>query len=605
MKNTFKKLILFVLYVIFSVNGFTQNIAIKTKLVNVSIQKDTSFVKHVSVLLKKSDKTIIYPIFYDTELEKVSDIQLQLKKGKRLKPVKNIIIDEEDLQLDYITSKKVKSIFIPPQTEAKITYTIKCNELMYFSNLRFFSNDEIDTLKYQINVPKAFHFAYNILYKDSLNYIDIDSISLDSLTKWNIEVTPVKINPDPLALFGIYKNIREPLMRTLIVPTTYKKNERKYMNDWYFQKLKTRRGLSSVAIHKINELTKGISDPMKIVDILYSYVKNNFKYVAIEIGMGAFVPTYANEVFTNKQGDCKDLSNFLSEALKYKGIKSHIALAATYDHISDCDFPSLSSANHVICLAYIKDKPIILDPTDPIHLTGTPVQSIQKRSILIINSNGGEYYKIPGFSAQQNFINYKIALKANSNSMVMEGNFKASYGGISGNFLKRNFLYAGSNMINNVGKKHYESVFDNQSITDFKINNLDRTIETEGKISVNSKMFKDGDSKLLFIDFLPRIFETIDRETLLEGTHLGSPFKKKVSLKIEMDEPFQTFNPIEHTYVKKGISLIMKISSSSEFIIECEYEFVFDYIIMEKENVDITNEGLISFKKIVNEPITF
>ncbi len=394
-------------------------------------------------------------------------------------------------------------------------------------------------------------------------------------------------------------------MRTLIIPATYKDNERKYMNDWYLQQVETRRGLNSVAIHKINELTKGISDPMKILDILYSYVKNNFKYVAIEIGMGAFVPTHANEVFINKQGDCKDLSNFLSEALNYKGIKSYIALAATYDHISDCDFPSLSSANHVICIAYIKDKPIILDPTDPIHFPETPVQSIQNRSILIINSNGGEFYKISSFSPQQNLINYEIGLEVNSNGMVMEGEFKVNYEGISGNFLKRALLYTSDDKANTAGKKHYESVFGNQSISDFKINYHNKTIKSEGKILVNGKIFKDGENRFLFIDFLPRIIETEDRETLLEGTHLGSPFNKKVSLKIKMDEPFQTFNSIEHTFSNKGVSLFLKISSPSEYTIECNYEFVFDYIFIEKENLDITNEILTSFKKITNEPIIF
>ncbi|WP_339915996.1 transglutaminase-like domain-containing protein [Yeosuana marina] len=607
MKYSFNKLILFISCVILSANIFSQNFSIKTKLENILIQKDTSFVKHVIVLLKESDETIVYPIFYDTELETVSDIHLYIKKGNRFKLVKNNIIKESDIQLDYInmTSKKVKSIIVPPDTEAKITYTVKCSELMYFSDLHFFSNDEIDTLKYQITIPNKFHFVYNTINKDSLNYLKINSIKSDSLSKWSIEATPVKVAPNLLMFFGIYKNIRGPLMRTLIIPSSYKDNERKYLNDWYLKKLNTTRGLGYQAMHKIDELTEGISDPMKIMDTLYSYVKNNFKYVAIEIGMGAFVPTHVNEVFTNKEGDCKDLSNFLSEALNYKGIKSDIALAATYNHISDCDFPSLSSANHVICIAYVKGKLIILDPTDPIHLPETPVQSIQKRSILIINQKGGEYYKVSGFSPEQNLINYKIELEASPEQMLLKGDFKAFYDGVTGNFLKRELLYASSDMTNNVLDKHYKTVFGNQSVSDVKIINYDKIIETEGLLSLNGKLIKDGNSRLLFIDFLPKLIETIDRATLLEGTHLGSSFSKKVNVKISMDRPFQKFKPIEHTISKKGISLFLKISSPSELIIECTYEFMLDYIIIEKENLDITNEVLTSFKEIINEPIIF
>ena len=45
-------------------------------------------------------------------------------------------------------------------------------------------------------------------------------------------------------------------MRTLVIPKGYENNQRKYMNDWYLQKLKTRRGLTYEAINKIDEIPK-------------------------------------------------------------------------------------------------------------------------------------------------------------------------------------------------------------------------------------------------------------------------------------------------------------------------------------------------------------
>jgi hypothetical protein len=605
MKPLLNKIIYLILFFISLTNGFTQNIAIKKRVENVLINKDTSFVKNITITLKANDNPIIYPIFYDEELEKIEEIKVFKKKGKRFKLEKNIFIKEEDVQLDYTSSKKVKLVVIPFNSEAKISYTVKCPELMYFSDLRFFSNNDIDTLKYQIKVPNTFRFIHNTIHKNSLNHLSIDSIKIDNFTKWNINVTPKKVAPNPLMLFGIYKNMKEPLMRTLIIPADYEGKEKKYMNDWYLHKVKTRRGFDFDAAHKIDELTKGVTDPNKITEILYSYVKNNFKYVAIEIGMGAFIPTHVNEVFRSKQGDCKDLSNFLSEALNYKGIKSNIALAATFHHISDCDFPSLSSANHVICLTYIDGKPILLDPTDPIHLAGNPVQSIQKRSILIINSEGGSFYKTPMFTPQQNLINYEIALKENTKSMLMQGTFKVSYRGISGNFLKRNFTNIDTEKEKSVGIQYYESVFSNQTISNLKTKNNANSIDTEGKIIVNGKIINDGDNRFLFIDFLPKLFETKERETLLEGTNLGSNFKKKINLEIKMDEPFKTFTPIIHTFSNNGISLNIKISSPTEFIIKCTYEFIFDHVFIDKENIKSTNKILTSFKKIINEPIIF
>jgi hypothetical protein len=588
---------------LFQIKGSAQNIHIYTRLENIKIGRDTSFTRDVSVLLKKSNDEIMYPVLYDSELEDLSNIKVYIKKGNQFKLEKESIINEDVVDLDYITSKKLKTITIPPEVEAKITYTIKCKELMYFSDLPFFSYDEIDTLKYQITIPETFRFLHTTIYRDSLNYLFIDSLKSDSLMKWRIEAVPVKVKPDPLMFFGIYKSLKVPLMKTIVVPLTYAHKEKEYLNDWYLHKLETRRGLDSTTRQKIDELTMGISDPMKILDTLYNYVKTKFKYVAIEVGMGAFIPTHANEVFINKQGDCKDLSNFLSEALNYKGIKSYVALAATFNHLCDCDFPSLCSANHVICVAYVNGNPIILDPTDPIHLPQTPVQSILERSILIINPYGGEFYKINGFTPQQNMIDYEIELNVDSDQSSMHGEFSAHYEGISGNFLRSSFLNLSNNEINNIGKKHYELVFGNQSISDLHIVIDKNSIEVEGKLSVKGKIFDDKDSRFLFLDFLPRIIESENRETLLEGTYLGSTIGKKVKLRITLDKAFKAFDPIEHSISKNGVSLNLKVSNPSEFIIACEYEFIFDYFIIEKGNLDITNEILKSFKKITNEPI--
>lgn len=597
------KIFLLTILFIFSSELRAQHINISILEENITINEDSSFTDDVSVIVKEKKDYILYPIFYDTELEEVSNIKVYTKKGKKYKLEKYPVIKENEVEIDYISSKKIKTVIIPPETEAKITYTIKCKELMYFTGLPFFSYDDIDSMSYQVRVPDHFHFSHNIIYEDYLSYLQIDSSKTASMAIWNIELVPQRVEPNPLMFFGIYKNLKVPFMRAVVVPSAYRDKEKEYMNDWYLNKLKDCRGLDSTSIYKIDELTSGIDDPMEVMEVLYEYVKANFKYVAIEIGMGAFIPSHANEVFINKQGDCKDLSNFLSEALNYKGIPSYVALAATYDHISDCDFPSLGSANHVVCVAYINDQAIVLDPTDPIHKPNTPVQSIQERSILIIDSSGGSFYTINGFTPQQNEINYSIELEVSSDQLIMEGVFKTTYDGIAGNFLKRAFLDDDQKDINAFGTKYYEYVFDNQLVSNLSINNNENNIGVEGELAVSGKIFKDNNSRILFIDFLPKVIETEDRETLIAGTFIGNTISKKVNLQISMDEAFEGFDPIEYSFAEKGVSLNLSIFHSSEFVIECTYEFVLDYISIEEANLDITNEILKAFKKITSEPV--
>ncbi len=594
-------LLLFV--ILCNVKGLTQNIQLKSRLEKIEIQEDATFINEVTVIFKRSDEPRLYPIFYDTELEQISNIRLFSKKGKRLKklPLKNIY--EEDVKLDYITSKMVKSVTIPADKEIQLTYSVSCKELMYFSSLPFFSNNTIDTLQYQIKIPKKFELAHNTIYKDSLSFYAIDSTKTATNALWNIKVSPKKVQPDPLQFFGIYKNMKVPLMRTIVMPHSYKNRPTDYFNDWYFKRITPKKGLNVFVKHKIDELTINVTDPLELINIIYNYVKSNFKYVAIEIGMGAFIPSPTNEVFVNKQGDCKDLSNFLTEALKYKGIKSDIALAATFDHISDCDFPSLSSANHVISIAYINGETILLDPTDSIHLEGTPVQSLQGRTILIINNERGSFYPVKRFTPQQNKICYQLNLKMDSNDMLLKGKFDIDYNGISSNYLRRALKSEGKKEFVCFAEIFYEKVFGNQSISDLTVTNESKKLHFEGNISINGKTVNDGQNKYLFIDFLPRLIETESRETLIEGTYLESPFHKKVRAKIKMDEPIEVFKPIKYTYQGEEISLQVTIRAISDSEVQCNYDFIFDHIFIEKENIDKANEILKSFKKIINEPI--
>lgn len=602
MKNFINAFILLI-FVFFNLKGHTQNIHLKSKLEKFIVQEDSSFVNEITIIFEQSDEPRVYPIFYDTELEKIVDIQLFEIKKRRLKQLSVKNIYEEDVKLDYITSKKIKSINIPANKDIKLTYSILCNELMYFSSLPFFSYNRIDTLKYQIKVPKKFELAHNTIFKDSLSFYAIDSIKNDVGSVWNIKVVPKKVKPDPLQFFRIYKNLKVPLMRTLIMPSSYKNHPTKYMNDWYFKNLAQKKGLDESVKQKIDELTVHMNEPMQIVNVIYNYVKSNYKYVAIEIGMGAFIPSHANEVYLNKQGDCKDLSNFLSEALRYKGIASDIALAATFDHTSDCNFPSLSSANHVICVAYINGKTILLDPTDPIHFEGTPVQSLQDRTILIVNSKGGLFYKVKPFTPQQNKIYYQLDLKIDPDNMHIKGTFDINYSGISGNYIRRYHKSESKKEFGNFGKLLYEEVFGNQSISNLEVINNLKNFQFKGNIFINGKTFNDGSNKYLFIDFLPKLIETESRETLIEGTYLKNPFHKKVRAKINLDQPIEIFNTIEHFHEGNGVSLHVKIKAISNFIIECNYDFIFNHIFIDKENIDKTNEILKSFKKIINEPI--
>lgn len=598
-----KKTLFLLLASIYAFPFYGQDLQIISKNQKIEVKEDSSFTREITIKFKKSNTNRVYSIFYDSELEEVSDIKIYKKKKKRVKEIKVGTIIEENVNLEYIASKKIKTLLLPKEEEIHLKYKIHCKELMYFSDLRFFSYDKIDSLKYQIKLPKQFRLSHKTIYKDSLNFFSIDSSKTVNSSVWNINVVPKKVTHDPLQFFGIYKNMKVPLMRVLVSPSDYQQNSVAYMNDWYYKNIISKRGLNDTSKQKIDELTTGVSEKNKILDIIYNYVKKNFKYVAIEVGMGAFIPSHANEVFKNKQGDCKDLSNFLSEALNYKGIKSDIALAATFDHISDCDFPSLSSANHVICVAYLNNTEILLDPTDPIHQQETPVQTLQGRSILIINSKGGKFLEVKQFTPPQNSIKYQMSLKVDSKKMLLSGNFDIKYDGISDNYLQRLSKYETETDFNDYINSFFKETFGNQGISNLTQTNISNKFNFLGNIEISGKTFNDDDSKYLFLDFAPKLIENENRENLLAGTYIGYPFQKTVVIDITLDESIVPFKLKNYNFNGKGISLNLIIKSISDNKIQMNYDFIFDHIFIDENNISDTNKLLKAFKKIINDPI--
>ncbi len=603
MKNFTARLIVLFLFLIVLANGKAQNIHVISRSEHIQVLSDTTYRVDVTVLLKASDQPVVFPVFYDQELEKISDLRVYRQRRNQFRLVRDPEIAEETIELDYINSRRVKFILIPPGAEAKVAYTVSCNELMYFADLRFFSLFDTDTLKYRVTVPEEFGFSYTTTHTGLLEHLSIDSLKTAGAWEWNIEVVPEKADPDPLMFFGIYRDRKLPIMRTVVVPEEYKNREVTYLNDWYLGKREAVNGLDSLARAKIDELTDGITEPELIMEILFDFVKTSFKYVSIQIGMGAFVPSPADEVFLTKQGDCKDLSNFLCEALNYKGVECNLALAATFNHISDCDFPSLGSANHIVSVAWLDGRPVLLDPTDPIHTQNHPIQSMQGRKILIVSPRGGEFFQVETYPPHNNRVSYDMQLQACSDQSLLSGGFSVQYEGISGNFLKRTFLDLSGERKHRLARQHYTTVFNNQAIPEITHLEDQEWVAARGELSMRGKIFNDRNRQLIFFDFLPRLIESEQRETLLEGTYIGNTMSKHVNVMLTMDRDFEPFDLISHVHEENGVSLSLTISNPSQRVIHVEYEFILDHIYMDEENTDLVNQILNAFKKLSDEPL--
>ncbi|HXM02299.1 MAG TPA: transglutaminase-like domain-containing protein, partial [Chthoniobacterales bacterium] len=162
---------------------------------------------------------------------------------------------------------------------------------------------------------------------------------------------------------------------------------------------------------KVTELTAGITDPLQKMQALASYVQQQIRYVAIEIGIGGLQPHPAAEVFKHQYGDCKDKATLMSTMLKQIGIDSYYVMINTDRGVVNPEFPSLRG-NHMVMAIRLPDsipsdrlygtfndpqlgRLLFFDPTNPYVPLGYLPSYLQENYGLLITPDGGKLVLLP------------------------------------------------------------------------------------------------------------------------------------------------------------------------------------------------------------------
>jgi hypothetical protein len=99
---------------------------------------------------------------------------------------------------------------------------------------------------------------------------------------------------------------------------------------------------------------------------LATWVRDNVRYLAVEIGLGGYQPQPAEEVLANRYGDCKDMATLLCAMARSVSLQADQVLVSTWHNgVPDTSLPSPFHFNHamVFCPA-LGDSGLWIDPTD-------------------------------------------------------------------------------------------------------------------------------------------------------------------------------------------------------------------------------------------------
>jgi transglutaminase-like putative cysteine protease len=195
------------------------------------------------------------------------------------------------------------------------------------------------------------------------------------------------------------------------------------MGKWYGDLWRSRAIESPQIKQKVDELTRSVPSKIGQMRVLANYLQDNFRYVAIELGIGGWQPHPSEDIFVHKYGDCKDKSNLLSVMLRDIGIDTFPVVINIHRGVAGPEVPPrLHIFNHVILAIRLPDEvkdPELLavvkhpqfgrllyfDPTDEETPFGSIRGELQANYALLVTPQGGELLSLPALPLSVTGIN--------------------------------------------------------------------------------------------------------------------------------------------------------------------------------------------------------
>lgn len=534
---------------------------------------------------------------YFGELEKIQSVQaFQRNKQGKIKKISKDKIYKSDLFSNsfYDGYKAQKIDFSKNNTEDDIQYfeyksIIYNKELMCLTQLIFLQMEDviIDTIQYTLHIPNTHKLILN--YKDLLTS---DSIRIDSavtndeiiynFTKYNFNNKfSYELDKEP-KIKNKFKGIR-----FIIVP----KNENPYLyfNQWYqtlIEKIPPSTNFRIIC----DSLSKSVANKDSLIKSIYRYVTHKIKYIDIENGINAFIPRKSDDILLAQQGDCKDMAFLLYNMLTYLGFDAHIALSSTLSHEHELDFPSLSSANHSICILDYNSKRYYLDATEYNGIYNIPSRQIQNTKAFISKNKSFEIIEIPAQPVDFNSSTFTYNLKVNGSKT--QGDFKNIYNGyakLSIEDITKKYSKSKSQQI--IGKylqgKKFNLIYNNIIYKD-----LNTQLLIGGEIALSSNNLTKVDNKYyLSLSFLPYVhpfeIEADTSENLLFYTTTKNSYKINIELEdiiTKISSPYKNYKIKEN-----GIEYEFKISNTKNNLI-IEYSYTNPYVKLSPKEVPTFNQ---------------
>jgi hypothetical protein len=358
--------------------------------------------------------------------------------------------------------------------------------------------------------------------------------------------------------------------------------------NWYRDLVLPVQELDEAMEQWLNTLVEGASTEDEKIERVFRAVRTRVNYVAIEDALNGFRPRPPALVWSQKKGDCKDMANLLCSSLRYVEVDACLAISSTIAHSVDLDFPTLSSADHVICVVHPAKDRIFLDATESACPLGWPSRQIQDRYVLLMDSSSTAPVRVPPWPADSDLVDTRLEL-------TLEGlDCRGAYNSVSHGMAAVPLIDLATSNTPRTVEEALRSMFDatGRSLRPKQpmLNTLQRSATIQAEVEAISMASRVGDKTYLSLAFLPfphgRSREVPEGYVLLLGEQMLRRLEAHIS--IPGSEGWKPFEPVH--IERDGIVFDLQALETSPGEIVVRYTYRCPYVRIDRDHREAYNE---------------
>ena len=247
----------------------------------------------------------------------------------------------------------------------------------------------VTTASYTLKVPAGTEIQQ---YASGVSGPEKETVKNNDVYRWNV----VGFKGYVAESFMPPVNTLIPFVMTAPVEFTYAgtKGSQKNWQEvgrWCYDLQKGTDDLPEDFVAKLKEMTDGCGSNLEKIRTLYNYLRENTRYVSIQLGIGGYRPFPASQVKKSGFGDCKGLSNYMRSMLASIGIDSYYTILNTDRAKVLPGISSFGQFNHVMVCVPLPEKndTLWLECTAPSLPLGYKHEDIAGHNVLYLTPDGG------------------------------------------------------------------------------------------------------------------------------------------------------------------------------------------------------------------------